>query len=67
MRDVTHVAGEDGVSVGGQTTGLPHRGSFIVIKRIVASVFVAVIAVMGASAPAANASTSAATFDIDWE
>ena len=37
------------------------------IKRIVASVFVAVIAVMGASAPAANASTSAATFDIDWE
>jgi hypothetical protein len=39
-----------------------------VIKRIVASVFVAVIAVVGASAPAANASTSAAaSFDIDWQ
>ena len=37
------------------------------IKRIVASVFVAVVAVVGASAPAANADTSAATFKIDWE
>ena len=55
------------MSVGGQTKGLPHRGSFIVIKRIVASVFVAVVAVVGASAPAANASSSATTFDIDWE
>ena len=55
------------MSIGGQTNGLPHRGSFIVIKRIVASVFVAVVAVVGASAPAANASTSAATFDIDWQ
>jgi len=38
-----------------------------VIKRIVASVFVAVFAVVGVSAPAANAHTSAATFDIDWD
>ena len=46
---------------------LPHRGRLIVIKRIVASVFVAVVAVVGASAPA-NASTSAdATIKIDWE
>ena len=36
------------------------------IKRIVASVFVAVVAVVGASAPA-TADTSAATFKIDWE
>ncbi len=43
------------------------EGEFIVIKRIVASVFVAVVAVMGVSAPAANASTSAASFAIDWD
>ena len=44
------------------------EGDFIVIKRIVATVFVAVVAVVGASAPAANASTTAAaSFDIDWE
>jgi hypothetical protein len=43
------------------------EGESIVIKRIVASVFVAVVAVMGVSAPAANASTSSATFGIDWE
>jgi hypothetical protein len=42
------------------------EGEFIVIKRIVASVFVAVFAVVGGSAPAA-ASTSVATFDIDWQ
>jgi hypothetical protein len=36
------------------------------IKRIVASVFVAVLAVVGASAPAA-AHTSAASFAIDWD
>jgi hypothetical protein len=46
---------------------LPHRGrEIIVIKRIVAAVFVAVVAVVGASAPAANASTSAFGI-IDWE
>jgi hypothetical protein len=38
-----------------------------VIKRIVASVFVAVVAVVGATEPAANADTSSATFKIDWE
>jgi len=64
--DVAGPAGEDCPSVGGN--GVPaHRGSLIVIKRIVASVFVAVVAVVGASAPAANADTSAATFKIDWE
>ena len=42
------------------------EGEIIVIKRIVASVFVAVVAVVGVSAPA-SASTSAATFGIDWE
>ena len=64
--DVAGPAGEYWPSVGGN--GVPaHRGRLIVIKRIVASVFVAVVAVVGASAPAANASTSAATFGIDWE
>ena len=52
----------------GATVALPHRGRLIVFKRIVASVFVAVVAVVGVSAPAANASTStAASFKIDWE
>jgi len=37
-----------------------------VIKRIVASVFIAVVAVVGASAPA-TAHTSAASFAIDWD
>ena len=43
------------------------EGEFIVIKRIVASVFVAVFAVVGASAPAAASTSSAASFGIDWE
>ena len=64
--DVTGVTGEDCPSVGGQLWPSRIEGEFIVIKRIVASVFVAVFAVVGASAPAA-ASTSAATFDIDWQ
>ena len=55
------------MSVGGHYWPSRIEGVFIVIKRIVASVFVAVVAVVGASAPAANASTSAATSDIDWE
>ncbi len=55
------------MSVGGTYGPLRIEGEFIVIKRIVASVFVAVVAVVGASAPAANASTSAASSDIDWE
>ena len=46
---------------------LPVSREIIVVKRIVASVFVAVVAVVGASAPAANAQTSSATFAIDWE
>ena len=64
--DVTVLAGQDCPSVGGQLWPSRIEGEFIVIKRIVASVFVAVFAVVGASAPAA-ASTSAATFDIDWQ
>lgn len=45
---------------------LPVSREIIVVKRIVASVFVAVVAVVGASAPA-NAHTSSDTFAIDWE
>lgn len=37
------------------------------IKRIVASVFVAVVAVAGVSAPADASTSAAATFKIDWE
>jgi len=47
---------------------LPVSREIIMIKRIVASVFVAVVAVVGVSAPAANAHTSSSsTFKIDWE
>jgi hypothetical protein len=37
-----------------------------VIKRIVASVFVAVLAIVGVAAPA-EAQTTSAAFAIDWE
>ena len=63
---MTVFQGQDCGSVGGQLWPSRIEGEIIVIKRIVASVFVAVFAVVGASAPAA-ASTSAATFDIDWQ
>ena len=37
------------------------------IKRLVASAFIAVIAVVGVTAPSASAQTSAASQGIDWE
>jgi hypothetical protein len=43
------------------------RERLIMFKRIVASVFVAVIGVVGATAPASAQTTSAASYAIDWE
>lgn len=65
--DAGSLPGQDCPSVGGQLWPSRIEGEFIVIKRIVASVFVAVFAVVGASAPAAASTSSAATFGIDWE
>ncbi len=60
------MTGED-VCASGKYGPSRSEGEHIVVKRIVASVFVAVVAVMGPFAPAANSSTSASSFDIDWE
>ena len=47
--------------------GLPAEGEKpIMIRRIVAAVFVAIVAVVGVSAPA-DAATSSSYFKIDWE